>query len=184
MFAGDGNCCAYGLAAKLNADKIPYPWHLEDLPSKPRETSVWKIIEYELQGKLCRLVVSSEARMRLNINAPGDGEEANFASYIISQQNGTNFQHTATGSPGHAGVFKQLLEHDSQLLFTGESWHSILVTSAGGDITHKHIHTHTCHTHTHTYTRHAHTHTHTSERAHTHSDTHTHTHSCTTHRHL
>ena len=148
MFAGDGNCCAYGLAAKLNADKIPYPWHLEDLPSKPRETSVWKIIEYELQGKLCRLVVSSEARMRLNINAPGDGEEANFASYIISQQNGTNFQHTATGSPGHAGVFKQLLEHDSQLLFTGESWHSILVTSAGGDITHKHTHTHTCHTHT------------------------------------
>ena len=168
MFAGDGNCCAYGLAAKLNADKIPYPY--------PSRASVWKMTEYELRGKLCRLVASSEARTRLNNNAPGDGEEANFASYIISQQNGTNFQHTATGSPGHAGVFKRLLEHDSQLLFTGESWHSLLVTSAGGDITHKHTHTRVTHTHTYVHT---HTHTHTSERAHTHSDTHTHTHTHT-----
>jgi hypothetical protein len=136
MFSGDGNCCAYGLAAKLNADKIRYPWHLTESTSKPKETSVWKVIEYgaDFGRKPCRLVVTSEARMRLNNNAPGDGEEANFASYIISERNGTNFQHTATGSPGHAGVFKRLREHDSQLLFTGETWHSILVTFDGGAV--------------------------------------------------
>ena len=57
---------------------------------------------------------------------------------------------------GHVGEFKRLSKNDAQVLFTGETWHSILVLDDGGDIYIAHTKytstsNCTCHTHKHTH---------------------------------
>ena len=171
MFVGDGNCFAYGLAAKFNMDKVPAfdssppaaaaapaaaPAPANDAlavsapePAVPAPSSKFrgkgktggkahsgkfsKVIPYFASGEMREreIFLTEEAKTRLQDNAPGDSEEGNFAAFIIAEINKTNFQHTGTGTPGYPPEFEKLGRDDSQLLFTGESWHCILILGDG-----------------------------------------------------
>jgi hypothetical protein len=137
------------MSAMMNADKVPlldiaFPALDDDdnNNNNNNESGYWRSLSYlSVEGKTYSVKVTHDAASRLSIqNEPGNGEEGNFVSCLLDRAFGRKFQNSALGKTAGNEVskFERLCPNDSQLLFTGKSWHVVLVLSDGGNSTATH----------------------------------------------